>query len=211
MGFANRPYQLIGNHPRKNDETGNVRKLSKVNFLIPWGTKLHIGIEDVVVLVNNVSRNSIQDNASEQKSDSFLRVLNNRSTMVDKLCLMLQTSCVPRFSKKYISEPVILQSFSLFETKNDKITKLGNGETITIDNPLMNTNIVTNFNCMPNVIVLELLLVSTKEYITKEMYPSDVFSTTSTKSNSTTNNTNKPEMWRKQNIGIKFRFNYIIY
>jgi hypothetical protein len=198
---------LIDNH--ENDETANVSKvakLSKLNFLLPWGTKLHIGVEDVLVLVNNASKNPIQ---YDTDSDSFRSELSYRSTMVDKLCLMLQTSCLSRFSEKLSTENVILQSFPLFEMTNDKITKLGNGETIIIENPLMNTHTIRSFSCLPNVVILELLLVSAKEHLTTEIIPSKEFSLTS-KSDLTTNHKNKPEMGTK-NVGIKFRFNYLMY
>ena len=202
---------MIDHRPHKNEEIGNVKvsKISKVKFLLPWGTKLHIGVEDVLVLVNNVPRNTLQYNASVNESNNFLIDSGNRSTMVDKLGFMLQISCVPSFSEQFTTKNIILQSFPLFEMKNNKIIKLGNGETITIENPLMNNNIVRSFKCLPNVLVLELLLVSTKEYFTSEILPSKGLSSTP-KFDSTTNNKQKYEMWGKT-VGVKFRFNYLMY
>ena len=105
------------------------RILFSGRFHIPWGSKLYIGIEDVL-----------------------LAPMKNANT--DALKLIMNILCDSRIGEKDIS----LQANNLLEMSNSIPIKQINGQTISIDSPWIYNQEVDNYSCSPDIVIIELSL-----------------------------------------------------
>ena len=155
----------------------NKRILYNGKFLIPWGSKLYVGIEDA----------------------SLVQMKNSNS---DVFKLMMKILCDSRIEENYIT----LQANSLVEMSNSIPIKQINGQTISIDSPWIYHQVVDNYSCSPDIVIIELSLQRSNVIESDINYNKNI---------STSNNDNRgsiqSDVTSSFQIKYKFRLNYLIY
>ena len=119
----------------------------------------------------------------------------------DTLSVIMETTCVLTSLEKMVDRNIFLQNFTLFTKTNGKIRNVANGETIAIDHPWMKTD-----KCLPDIIELELWLVWRRLEVTKLVHE-----TFPTSMKNYTVPINDAHQSLRDVLGIKFRFNYLIF
>ena len=153
------------------------RLLYNGKFHIPWGSKLFVGIEDV----------------------SLSQMENSNS---DALKLIIKILCDSRIGENDIT----LQTNSLVEMSNSIRIKQINGQTISIDSPWIYHQVVDNYSCSPDIVIIELSIQRSNVIESDINYNKNI---------STLNNDNGESIQSNGtssfHIKYKFRLNYLIY
>ena len=120
-------------------------------FLIPLSSKLFVGIEDVSLFrMNNSTSDTFRQNVH---LDS--KTFNENRIEFLPLKIIMQISC----KNKVNGNNIILETNTLYELSTEGKIKRTNGETFQIKKPWMQHEVMGTFNCSPNLIHFEMLLV----------------------------------------------------
>ena len=146
-------------------------KIVSTRLVIPWGLKVHIGVEDVFV---KPTEDVLEDN---DIISTYLNSTNSHSQQYEKITsnmmsLIMQSRCLLNSSyHTSIGKNVILDRLILFEKHNFDTTKLAKGKTFTIEHPWAKPTKVDSHNCLPNLIEFQLWLMWKRSYDKKDMPP----------------------------------------
>ena len=155
----------------------NQRILYSDKFHIPWGSKLFVGIEDASLAKMN-----------DSNSDAFR--------------LIMKVLCDSRVGENRIA----LQSNSLVEMSNSIPIKQTNGQTFSINSPWIYHQVVDNYSCSPDIVIIELSLQRSN------VFKSEI---NHNKNTSISHNDNRGSLQSNGTssfqIKYKFRLNYLIY
>ena len=172
--------------------------LYKSKFFIPWGSKLFVGIEDILLLW--------KEDANTDKS-RYGSHFDNKTVVVDEikhcpLKLTIQTLCDDRSS----NNSILLENLTLLEINNFRVSKRKIGQTLTITNPWMHQEVYESHKCSPNMIDFQISL-ETHNCIKKLVLEQEKLSV-SNKNHTASIRSNDNISF---NVQYKFRFNYLLY
>ena len=178
-------------------------KIASKRLVVPWGSKIHIGIEVVFMKpAEDVSEDGDFKSKDLNSTNSHFQL--PRKITNDKLSLIMQSTCLLNSPETSFSENIILQRHTLFEKQNFRVRKLAKGETFTIQHPWIKSTTVSSHNCLPDITEFELCLVWKRSYGTI-FPPNDTFPLAI--------NVEAPENENSHSllntVNIRFRFNYI--
>ena len=183
-------------------------KLSTDKFICPWGSKIYIGVEDVVL---NVKNNTNSMNKILESTKHFPGGTRNSSDEIkmDSFKITMQLLCATgtHFSYKNEAADSTLQWYTLLEMGNNEIVHSENGKTLTINIPSLITRHLGGYRCFDDEIKIHTWLIGEKLRL-KERLDAKDFSSVKT-------NTSTQNQFAIRTAGytfrIKFRMNYIVF
>ena len=187
-------------------EVVKIVKLSTDQFICPWGSKIYIGVEDVVLIVNN---NTNLMNNTLESTKHFPRGDFSDEIRMDHFKITMQLLCAAGtpFSYKNEEADSTLQWYTLLEMRNNELVHSENGKTLTINIPSLITRHLGGYRCFDDEIKIHTWLIGEKLRL-KERLDAKDFSSVKT-------NTSTQNQFAIRTAGytfrIKFRMNYIVF
>ena len=193
-----------------HDQRAGVKivKLSTDKFVCPWGSKIYIGVEDVVL---NVKNNTNSMNNILESIKHFPGGTRNFSDemIMDSFKITMQLLCAPGTPFSYKNEEAYstLQWYTLLEMRKNELVDSENGKTLTIDMPTLITKHLGSYRCVHDEIKIHTWLVGEKPRFKGRV---DVKDLATTKTNTSTQN-----HYAIKTVGytfrMKFRINYMVF
>ena len=184
-------------------------KLSTDTFICPWGSKIHVGVEDVVLNVINNTRSMNNKFDSTKHFPGVTKDFSNEIIM-DSFKIRMQLLCAAGTPFSYENEDAddsTLQWYTLLEMRNNEMVHSKNGKTLTIDMPSLITKHLGTYRCFNDEIKIHTWLVGEKPSFKERL---DVKDFASLQTNTSTQN-----QYAIKTVGytfrMKFRMNYIVF
>ena len=187
-------------------EVVKIVKLSTDQFICPWGSKIYIGVEDVVLIVNN---NTNLMNNTLESTKHFPRGDFSDEIRMDHFKITMQLLCAAGtpFSYKNEEADSTLQWYTLLEMRNNELVHSENGKTLTINMPTLITKHLGSYRCLHDEIKIHTWLVGEKPRFKGRV---DLKDLASTKTNTSTQNHYAIKAVQ-YTFRMKFRMNYILF
>ena len=201
-------FYLVNESFPDHGEEVRIAKLSTDTFICPWGSKIHIGVEDLRL---NVKYNI---NSMNNTFDSTKRFPGGTKDFSDKMIMerfkiKMQLLCAAGIPFSYKNEEAdsTLQWYTLLEMRNNELVHSENGKTLTINMPTLITKHLGSYRCLHDEIKIHTWLVGEKPRFKGRVDSKDL---ASTKTNTSTQN-----HYAIKIVGytfrMKFRMNYIVF
>ena len=189
-------------------EVVKIVKLSTDKFVCPWGSKIYIGVEDVVL---NVKNNTNSMNNAFYLTKHFPGGTKDFSDEIkmDSFKITMQLLCATGTPSSYKNEEAdsTLQWYTLLEMRNNELVHSENGKTLTINMPTLITKHLGSYRCVHDEIKIHTWLVGEKPRFKGRV---DVKDLATTKTNTSTQN-----HYAIKTVGytfrMKFRINYMVF
>ena len=200
---------LVNGSFHDHRERVKIVKLSTDKFICPWGSKIYIGVEDVVLNVKN-NTNSMNKTFDTTKRFSGGSKDFSDETKMDSFKITMQLSCAAGTPFSYKNEDAddsTLQWYTLLEMRNNEMVHSKNGKTLTIDMPSLITKHLGTYRCFNDEIKIHTWIVGEKPSFMERL---DVKDFASLQTNTSTQN-----QYAIKTVGytfrMKFRMNYIVF
>ena len=199
---------LVNESVHDNGEGVKIVKLSTDKFICPWGSKIYIGVENVVLNAKN-NTNSMNNILESKKHFPGGTKDFSDEIVMDSFKITMQVLCAAGNPLSYKNEDAdsTLQWYTLLEMKNNEMVHSEKGKTITINMPLLIRKHLGNYRCFNDEIKIHIWLVGEKLRFKKSLGVKDLVSV---KTNTSTEN-----QYAIKTVGytfrMKFRLNYIVF